>query len=81
MTLPLRPYVFHRAEGWYPLDLANDFDAALNALANKGTLRVTHGLTGAQVWPFPESSNGGNGSRVAVKSNASVVSREEEKAL
>lgn len=67
MTPPLHPYIFHRAEGWYPLELANDLDAGLNAIANAGTLRVTDGLTGAQVWPVPETQSNTNGSSIAAE--------------
>ncbi|MHB8109688.1 MAG: hypothetical protein ACYDHW_06620 [Syntrophorhabdaceae bacterium] len=36
-------YIFHRAEGWYPIDLANDQQAIENALINPGTIKVMQG--------------------------------------
>ena len=34
-------YIFHRAEGFYPLTLRCDLEAISNALNNPGTTRVT----------------------------------------
>lgn len=34
-------YIFHRAEGWYPLELGNDEEAIANAEHNPGTIKVT----------------------------------------
>lgn len=34
-------YLFHRAEGFYPLDLGGDDEAMANAHCNPGTLKVT----------------------------------------
>lgn len=34
-------YIFHRAEGFYPLTLGGDLEAIANALNNPGTIRVT----------------------------------------
>lgn len=36
-------YIFHREEGWYPLELENDQEAITNALCNPGTLKVSQG--------------------------------------
>jgi hypothetical protein len=33
-------YIFHRAEGWYPVNLDNDADALACVPLNPGTLRV-----------------------------------------
>jgi len=44
-----RLYTFHRAEGWYPLELADDEDARKNAEFNPGTLRVED-IDGNVVW-------------------------------
>lgn len=44
------PYVFHRAEGWYPLTLKSDEEAIANAQCNPGTLSVENVLTRAIVW-------------------------------
>lgn len=37
----MKTYLFHRAEGFYPLVLADDADAKANAECNPGTLKVT----------------------------------------
>lgn len=34
-------YIFHRAEGFYPLTLGGDLEAIANAINNPGTTRVT----------------------------------------
>jgi hypothetical protein len=34
-------YIFHRAEGFYPLTLESHFEAVANALSNPGTLKIT----------------------------------------
>lgn len=34
-------YIFHRAEGFYPLSLRSDSEAIANAHSNPGTLKVT----------------------------------------
>jgi len=44
-----RLYTFHRAEGWYPLELEDDEDARKNAEFNPGTLRVED-MDGNVVW-------------------------------
>ncbi len=43
-------YVFHRAEGFYVLELKDDVDAIRNAECNPGTLKVTT-KSGDPVWP------------------------------
>lgn len=47
-------YLFHRADGWYPLQLKSDTEARANAENNPGTLKVTEmdGL-GRTVWINP----------------------------
>lgn len=35
------PYVFYRAEGFYPVTLGSDLEAIANAFHNPGTLKVT----------------------------------------
>lgn len=44
------PYIFHRKDGWYPLQLESDFEARENAECNPGTLKVVNGLTEEVVW-------------------------------
>lgn len=34
-------YIFHRAEGFYPISLPNDTEAIANAHCNPGTIKVT----------------------------------------
>lgn len=34
-------YIFHRAEGFYPLSLGSDLEAIANAHQNPGTVKVT----------------------------------------
>ena len=34
-------YIFHRAEGFYPLTLGSDAEAIANAEVNPGTIKVT----------------------------------------
>lgn len=43
-------YTFHRASGWYPLDLSSDEEAIRNALCNPGTITVVNEVTGKIVW-------------------------------
>jgi len=43
-------YIFHRAEGFYPLELLDDEQAIANACLNPGTLKVTNAITGKVVW-------------------------------
>lgn len=47
------PYIFHRASGWYPIELSDDATARVNALANPGTISVENVLTGETVWRAP----------------------------
>jgi hypothetical protein len=44
------PYIFHRASGWYPIELADDGVARANALSNPGTISVENAVTGETVW-------------------------------
>ena len=46
-------YTFHRKEGFYPLELADDDDACRNAECNPGTIRVMD-IHGRVVWPVGE---------------------------
>ncbi len=43
-------YIFHRKDGWYPLELMSDEDARANAKCNPGTIKVEKALTGEIVW-------------------------------
>lgn len=43
-------YTFHRAEGFYPLEMKSDEEAIANAKCNPGTLRVEHSISGRTVW-------------------------------
>lgn len=43
-------YIFHRADGFYPLKLKDDADAKANAESNPGTLKVENAATGEVVW-------------------------------
>lgn len=43
-------YIFHRASGWYPIDLPDDAAARFGALANPGTTSVENAATGEVVW-------------------------------
>jgi hypothetical protein len=49
------PYIFIRAEMFYPIELRDDADAVANALCNPGTLRVENGITGRTVWQAPQA--------------------------
>ncbi len=46
----MTPYTFHRADGFYCLMLASDFEARENAECNPGTLRVINMVTKETVW-------------------------------
>lgn len=50
-------YIFIRAEGFYPLELADDKTAIDNALCNPGTLRVED-VEGRIVWRDPAQPQG-----------------------
>jgi len=52
-------YVFHRAEGFYPIELKNDAEARKNAECNPGTLKVTT-KSGRPVWPNEKLSDRGD---------------------
>lgn len=43
-------YTFHRKEGWYPVELVNDLQAAHQVLFNLGTIRVVNKETGKVVY-------------------------------
>ena len=47
----MRLFIFHRAEGWYPLELPDtQTDLMDNIAINPGTLKVTDGITGEVIW-------------------------------
>ena len=46
---PDKPYIFFRAEGWYPVMLWGDEDVIPNVELNPGTLRVED-AAGRVVW-------------------------------
>ena len=46
-------YLFHRKEGFYPLELRDNEEAIQNATCNKGTLMITT-VDGEKVWENPE---------------------------
>ena len=48
----MNTYVFFRESGFYPIELADDYDARLNAEINPGTIRVET-VDGLRVWPTP----------------------------
>ncbi len=52
-------YIFHRKDGWYPLELPSDSGACENAECNPGTVRVVNAVTGKQVWPNDKLTDGG----------------------
>ena len=58
-------YLFHRADGFYPLELRNDDEARANAECNPGTLKVENAITGAVVWPNNDSTSSGTPIRKA----------------
>jgi hypothetical protein len=43
-------YIFHREQGFYPLELADDAAAIENAKLNPGTVKVTDAITNRVVW-------------------------------
>lgn len=43
-------YTFHREDGFYPIELANDAQAAHHVLFNPGTLKVVNETTGRVVY-------------------------------
>lgn len=47
---PLRLLTFHRAEGWYPLELPDTDDLGAHAEANPGALEIRDAVTGAVLW-------------------------------
>ena len=55
LASPIRLFVFHRADGFYPLELP-EATVSDNAIANPGTLRVEDAQTGEVVWhnSYPE---------------------------
>lgn len=44
------PYIFHRAEGFYCVNLSGDEDVIPNVEINPGTLKVTD-IRGRVIWP------------------------------
>lgn len=45
-----RTVIFHRAEGWYPIQLLKGDDVAIHAELNPGTLKIEDALTGEILW-------------------------------
>ena len=45
----VRVYIFHRAEGWYPLTLPINDDLAAHAARNPGTVRIED-IDGNVLW-------------------------------
>lgn len=45
----MNTYIFHRDEGFYPIELKDDMDAIENAKCNSGTLKVET-LDGMVIW-------------------------------
>ena len=45
----MKTYIFHRKEGWYPVELRNDQEALDCVPLNPGTLKVTD-ANGRVVW-------------------------------
>jgi hypothetical protein len=43
-------YTFHREDGWYPIELVNDIEAAHHVLFNPGTVKVVNETTGKTVY-------------------------------
>lgn len=43
-------YTFHRASGWYPVELSSDEEACRNALCNPGTEKVVNEISGETIW-------------------------------
>jgi hypothetical protein len=48
-------YIFHREDGWYPVELVNDIEAAHHVLFNPGTVKVVNATTGATVFEANET--------------------------
>lgn len=44
-------YTFHRAGGFYLLELGSDEEARANAECNPETVKVVNEITGETVWP------------------------------
>lgn len=45
-----RCVMFHRAEGFYMLDLPGNDDLSAHAECNPGTLKITDAITGEILW-------------------------------
>ncbi len=45
----MQPYIFFRAEGWYPVECKDDADALVHIELNPGTIRVED-IKGRVVW-------------------------------
>lgn len=43
-------YTFHRQNGWYPIELVNDIEAARHIPFNPGTVKVVNETTGKVVY-------------------------------
>jgi hypothetical protein len=49
-------YTFHREEGWYPIELVNDIEAAHHVLFNPGTIKVVNEMTRKVVYDENKTS-------------------------
>lgn len=47
---PMRPLIFFREDGWYPLELPDDDNLGAHAECNPGTLKIVCALTGETLW-------------------------------
>lgn len=47
---PIRLYLFHRGDYFYPITLRSDEEAVENAKCNPGTDKVTNALTNETIW-------------------------------
>ena len=48
-------YTFHRSDGFYPVELVNDVEAAHHVLFNPGTVKVVNHTTGKVVYDSGDS--------------------------
>lgn len=46
----IKTYVLHFADGWFPLDMADDDEAIATAKINPGCTKVTREPSGEVVW-------------------------------
>ena len=50
-------YTFHRKDGWYPIELTNDVEAAHHVVFNPGTLKVVNEKTGNVVYEIGKGTD------------------------